>query len=84
MSTQHCIVAELASSVHCPLAVLAQLDITRDQTDAVLRDQQLVSGKVVTAVHSLYMRSKLGMRGTQKVWLPWHRLTLSVSIVVFF
>jgi hypothetical protein len=43
------------------------LDVTRDQTDAVLRDQQLVSGKVVTAIHSLYMRSKLGMRGAQKV-----------------
>lgn len=33
----------------------------------MLRDQQLVSGKVVTAIHSLYMRSKLGMRGAQKV-----------------
>lgn len=57
---------QLIKSIEEMTAKSAVLDITRDQTDAVLRDQQLVSGKVVTAVHSLYMRSKLGMRGTQK------------------
>ena len=49
------------------VCVLAQLDVSREQTDDVLRDKQLVSGKVISGIHNLYMRCKLSMRGPQKV-----------------
>ena len=46
-----------------------QLDVTRDQTDDLLREKQLVSGKIITGIHNLYMRCKMSMRGPQKVRL---------------
>lgn len=44
----------------------AVLDVTRDQTDELMRERQLDSGKIVTGIHNLYMRVKMSMRGPQK------------------